>query len=150
MKGFRVITPSKQTIRFICYEEEAPVTTAAFLKALPFTKVLFHARYSGLEIWIDNGPELNIIQENASVFTEQGEVVIGPMLPARARTRNCLGIYYGEGKGLDACNIFARVVPEDLDKLVELGNRIWRQGEARLTFKALDPADFEVEPELQR
>jgi hypothetical protein len=148
MAGFQIITTTKQIIKFRCYDEEAPKTTAAFLKLLPFSKVFFHARYSGQEIWIDDAPELNIIQENASVFTETGEVVFGPSLPARVKTRNCLGIYYGDGRGLDACNIFAKVVDEDLEKLVELGNKIWRQGETKLTFKRLE-TDFGVEPELQ-
>jgi len=88
-----------------------------------------HARISGQEIWTDHAPVLDIIQENASVFTEPGEVVIGPLKPARTKTTGCLGIYYGEGKGLDACNIFAKVIDEDLMLLKELGEEIWKKGE---------------------
>ena len=138
MSGFKIVTPQKQVIRFNYYTEDAPVTVAAFHATLPFTRTFFHARISGLEIWIDDAPTLNIIQENASVFTEVGEVVIGPEKPTRTKTANCLGIYYGEGKGLDCCNIFAKVFPEDLVKLKALGDQIWQHGKQEIRFERLE------------
>jgi len=108
MKGFKLLTPNQEEIKFEFYLDEAPNTSAAFAAILPFKKTLFHARVSGQEIWFDNLEPLNIIQENASVFTEIGEVVLGPSLPLRSKTKNCFGIYYGEGKGLDACNILQK------------------------------------------
>lgn len=131
--GFKIATSDNIEIRFNLYHDIAPVTCNVFLKILPFTRTFFHARVSGQEIWIDNMPALNIIQENASVFTEIGEVVLGPSLPERSKTKNCFGIYYGEGKGLDACNIFAKVVPEDAEKLWKLGNEIWINGSREIT-----------------
>ena len=138
MAGFRLITPDDQVIRFRFYESEAPITVAAFLKSLPFTRPFFHARVSGQEIWIDNAPELDIVQENASIFTEPGEVVLGPLKPARTKTAKCMGIYYGEGKGLDCANIFAKVFDEDFPLLKSLGDKIWREGTQELTFQKLD------------
>ena len=128
MTSFRIRTKENLIIRFRYYKDSAPMTCEAFAKCLPFTKALMHARLSGQEIWSDNAPELDIIQENASVFTEPGEVVIGPLKPVRTKTSKCLGIYYGEGKGLDCCNIFGIVYDEDRTKLKELGNQIWKQG----------------------
>lgn len=137
MIGFIVKTKDNQIIRFKYYNEAAPVTTSAFNKQLPFTRTFIHARVSGQEFWIYNAPELDIIQENASIFTEPGEVVIGTVNPTRTKTSKCMGIYYGDGKGLDCCNIFAKVFDEDLSLLKELGNKIWRQGEQELTFEKL-------------
>lgn len=134
MPGFIIKTPDQKVIRFNYYYEAAPVTVAAFAKALPFTRTFFHARVSGQEIWIDNALRLDIIQENASVFTEPGEIVLGPLKPVRAKTSNCIGIYYGEGKGLDCCNIFGKVVDEDLSLLKALGEEIWKMGAQELTF----------------
>ena len=134
MPGFLLKTPNK-TIRFNYYTEAAPVTVEAFDTQLPFTLTLMHARVSGQEIWTDHAPVLDIIQENASVFTKHGEVVIGPLKPARIKTAGCLGIYYGEGKGLDACNIFAEGLDEDLPLLKELGEEIWKQGAQQVTFE---------------
>jgi hypothetical protein len=142
MTGFKLVTPDRQEIRFRFYADSAPVTSAAFARSLPFTRTFYHARVSGQEIWINDVPPLDIIQENASVFAEPGEVVVGPMKPARTKTANCMGIYYGEGKGLDACNIFARVVDADRQKLVELGTSIWKEGARELRFELMDdPTD---------
>ncbi|MBL0881909.1 MAG: DUF3830 family protein [Chitinophagaceae bacterium] len=137
INGFRITTPDNQEIKFEFYLDAAPVTSKAFVDILPFKRTFYHARVSGQEIWIDNVPQLDIIQENASVFTEPGEVVLGPAKPIRTKTANCFGIYYGDGKGLDACNIFARVVESDKQKLVDLGNKIWREGCMELTITEL-------------
>ncbi len=138
MTGFKITTSDRQEIRFAFYLDNAPVTSKAFIDILPFTRTFHHARVSGQEIWIDDVPQLDIIQENASIFTEPGEVVFGPLKPARTKTANCFGIYYGEGKGLDACNIFAKVIDSDKQKLIELGNNIWKNGSQILTISLLD------------
>jgi len=137
MTGFKIKTKDNQVIRFNFYIVDAPITCEAFLKQLPFSRTFVHARISGQEIWIDNAPELDIIQENASVFTHPGEVVIGPLKPTRAKTSKCLGIYYGEGRGLDSCNIFAKVFTEDVQLLKILGENIWQYGAQELTFESL-------------
>ena len=120
------------------HHEDAPATSRAFSALLPFTRTLIHARVSGQEIWTDDAPVLDIIQENASVFTEPGEVVYGPLKPTRAKTSNCMGIYYGEGRGLDCCNIFAKVFEEDMPMLKQLGENIWKKGAEELIFEKLD------------
>src|SRR4030095_9824388 len=109
MTGFKIVTKDGTEISFKFYLDEAPVTSKAFQQILPFTRKFYHARVSGKEIWIDNVPSVDIMQENASVFAQPGEVVIAPLKPTRVKTANCFGIYYGEGRGLDAANIFARV-----------------------------------------
>ena len=134
----KIATKDNDVIRFNLYQDAAPKTCEAFVKALPFTRTFFHARVSGQEIWIDNAPELDIIQENASVFTEPGEIVLGPLKPKRTKTSGCLGIYYGEGKGLDCANIFGKVLDDDFQKLKELGDKTWRQGAQELTFELMD------------
>ena len=137
MKGFLIRTKDNQTIRFRFYDDAAPITSAAFLKTLPFSRNFLHARVSGHEIWINDAPSLNIIQENSSVFAEPGEIVIGPALPARNKIANCMGIFYGEGKLLDGGNIFAKVVEEDLNLLKTLGDMIWRNGALELSFEEM-------------
>ena len=134
MTGFKITTSDKQEISFEFYLGTAPVTSQAFARILPFSRTFYHARLSGQEIWIDNVPPLDIIQENASIFTIPGEVVVGPQNATRAKTANCFGIYYGEGKGLDACNIFAKVLNSDMQKLINLGDSIWKNGAQELTF----------------
>ena len=136
--GFFIRTEDNQVIRFTLYFDEAPMTVQAFAATLPFTRLFFHARLSGQEIWTDDAPELDIIQENASVYAESGECVIGPLKPHRTRTSKCMGIYYGNGKGVDCCNIFGKVLEEDLLLPKELGEKIWLKGAQRLTFDISD------------
>ena len=135
MTGFIIKTPDNKAIRFRYYSDDAPVTCNAFSELLPFKKMFMHARISGQEIWTDNAPQLDIIQENASVFADPGEAVYGPLKPLRAKTSNCMGIYYGEGRGLDCCNIFAKVFDEDMYLIKELGDKIWKHGMIELIFE---------------
>ncbi len=137
MKSFVLETATGIRIRFQLYTDNAPVTCKAFYELLPFSRHFFHARVSGQEIWIDDAPPLHIMQENASVFTTPGEVVYGPSLPSRVKTANCMGIYYGEGRGLDAANIFAKVYEEDMSLLKTLGESVWKEGKQMLTFRPL-------------
>ncbi len=138
MNGFQVTTVEGKNIRFKFYAAAAPITCKAFVNILPFSRVFYHARISGKEIWIDNVPQLDIIQENASIFTDPGEVVFGPSQPVRAKTANCFGIYYGEGRGLDACNIFAKVIESDMQDLIELGDSIWKNGSQLLMLSIVE------------
>lgn len=134
MDVFWLNTPDANRIGFRLYRKEAPETCRAFLAALPFQRTFLHARVSGQEIWIDDAPALHVPQENASVFTVPGEIVIGPAAPSRNKIRNCIGIFYGPGQLLDCGNIFGKVLDEDLKKLQLLGDAIWRRGGQLLEF----------------
>lgn len=135
MKGFSITSKDGTRINFSYYLDDAPLSVAAFDKLLPFTIGFYHARTSGQEFWVANAFTFDVPQENASVFTEPGEVVLGPMKPSRAKAMNgSIGVYYGEGKGLDAANIFAKVLPEDAELLRQLGEKIWKEGMQELTL----------------
>lgn len=139
MTAYSLTTPDNCIIRFRCYTAEAAQSVAAFEKVLPFSLAFYHARTSGQEVWVANAFTFDVAQENASVFTQPGEMVLGPMKPTRAPAMNgSLGIYYGEGKGLDAANIFAKVFDEDLPLLQALGEQIWKQGEQVLRFEKME------------
>lgn len=133
MPGFHVKTKDNKTIRFRYYND-APVTRLAMQELLPFKRLFKQARVSGEEIWTEDAPVIDILQENASVFAKPGEIVIGPLYPERNKVAKCMGIFYGEGKLLDCANIFAVVYEEDLPLLKELGERIWRNGAEELQF----------------
>ena len=137
MEIFSILTPDGKRLRFQYYKEQSPNTCRAFEDLLPFSRRFFHARVSGFEIWIDDAPRVDVAQENASVFAEPGEIVIAPVYPSRNRIKGCMGIFYGEGKLVDAGNIFARVVEEDLALLKELGDSIWRNGAQLLQFEKI-------------
>ena len=137
-EGFLIRTAKNQAIRFRLYTDTAPVTAAAFLELLPFARLFLHARVSGQEIWTDNAPGLDIIQENVSVFSEAGEIVIGPSRPSRNKINHSMGIFYGEGKLLDGGNIFGKVQDEDMPLLQTLGEKIWKEGGQFLAFERIN------------
>ena len=68
MQGFKMKKKDGEEIHFKFYFEEAPVTCKSFQEILPFTRVFYHARISGREIWIDDVPILDIVQENARIY----------------------------------------------------------------------------------
>ncbi|MEZ5012721.1 MAG: DUF3830 family protein [Chitinophagales bacterium] len=136
MQGF-VLTTNTFTIRFMYYVAEAPHTCRAFQDMLPNTYIFAHARVSGAEFWLGDLTFPEIPQENASVFVLPGEAVLGPSKPERLKTAGTLGFYYGEGKGLDACNIFACVVDEDREELKKLGMYVWNHGAMEITLTAM-------------
>lgn len=138
MTGFLIRTKDDQIIRFRFYTEEAPETSRAFSMSLPFSRIFFHARVSGHEIWIDNAPAIDVIQENSSVFADPGEIVIGPVKPSRNKIAGFMGIFYGEGKLIDGGNIFGKVFEEDLILLKRFGDKIWKQGAQELKFENLE------------
>ncbi|MDP4263593.1 MAG: DUF3830 family protein [Bacteroidota bacterium] len=137
MTGFSIQTQDGPLIRFRFYHDSASCTSEAFWNSLPFSRVLFHARVSGQEIWTDDAPKLDIPQENSSVFADPGEIAIGPVKPQRNKVAGMMGIFYGEGKLVDGSNIFAKIFDEDLPLLKELGDKIWRQGAGELKFEKI-------------
>lgn len=136
MNGFKIKTNNGITIRFRYYTE-APVTAKAFDEALPFSLTIMHAKVSGQELWSDKAPALDIIQENASVFAEPWRICYCPYETGRNKVKNCLGIFYGEGKLVDCCNFFAKVYDEDIALLQELGNKIWQEGFQQIDFEKI-------------
>jgi len=138
MSDFLIRIQDNLSIRFKMYEEAAPVTSKAFTGTMPFSRTFLHARISGEEIWTDDGPHLDIIQENVSVFAEPGEIAMGPLQPERNKISNCIGIFYGKGQLQDGGNIFGKVFEEDMPLLKALGEIIWREGEQMLSFEIIN------------
>jgi hypothetical protein len=135
MTGFSIQSEGQPAIRFRFYDNEAALTAKAFESILPFSKIFFHAKVSGQEIWTDDAPKLDIPQENSTVGAKPGEVAIGPIKPQRNKVAGMMGIFYGDGNLVDGSNIFAKVFDEDLLLLKELGEKIWKQGARELKFE---------------
>ena len=135
MTGFLIKTSYNDILRFKFYLDKAPLTCAAFLKALPFSRSLIHPGFLRKEIWTGKGPDVNILPENVFVLMEPGEIAIGAITPHDTRTSKQLGICYGQAKPIESCNIFGKVFEDDLQLLKVLGQTIWRYGELNLSFE---------------
>ncbi len=120
-------TPDGNLIRFRLYVQEAPATSKAFVNALPIEVKAVQARLSGHEIWIPDGPELSIPQENATINVKLGE--IGYAVPvARNRGARSIAIIYGEARLSECVNVFGMVLDEDIPILKSLGEKVWLEG----------------------
>ncbi len=127
-------SPDGKSIRFELYGKDSPMTCKAFLKALPFEGKAVQARQAGEEIWLPEGPELNIPPENATVHLKPGELGIAPIYE-RNQVARSIAILYGEGSLHDCVNLFAKVKKEDMQTLKELGEKIWLEGSRNLRFE---------------
>ncbi|MFA5126958.1 MAG: DUF3830 family protein [Patescibacteria group bacterium] len=137
MKHIILKTSNGKSIRFKLYEKEAPLTCEAFAKILPFQAKAIQAREAGEEIWIPDGPELNMPPENATVHLLMGELGIAPNY-TRNQVARSIAIIYGEAKLHDCVNVFAKVFDEDVKSLKKLGEEIWLKGSQVLTFKIIN------------
>jgi hypothetical protein len=134
MKYIELKTKDLDTVRFHLYEKDAPTTCEAFIKALPIEAEALQARFAGEEIWVKDGPSLNIPQENSTVNLKVGELGYAPPIP-RNEVGRSIAVVYGEAKLSDCVNVFAYVYKEDLNKLINLGEKIWTEGKKILRFE---------------
>ena len=136
--------------------DEAPRTCRAVWDALPIEKPAFHARRSGKELFVLADPFKNPGPENTRLRLAGGDVLF-VHLPAVWKddhpdfTRSDAGIFdialiYGDDALLRGPvapiegNLFGRVASADLPKLVELCERMWREGTELVRLRREDPA----------
>lgn len=157
MKKFLVEFPERDvTIRFQLLEEKAPQTCAAFWDALSkrVETTGKHAMYTGREISVQLSPDThsggalaNLPQENLTCFPLPGDILFTYMpkyafggLPFEIFD---IGIFYGRDArtffpmGWVPGHLFAQVVPEDGQKLAEIGLYISLHGQQKVTFSKL-------------
>ena len=110
-------------------EEAAPETVAAFKRSLPLEGECLQARFSGEEFFFNAPVE---VKEENQVQPYHGAIAFNCDPEWKA-----VCIYYGSTieMGEDECfNLFAEI-RENLDRLNEVGLRIWTQGKERVILK---------------
>ena len=112
-------------------ENVAPNTVKAFQEALPLTGDCLQARFAGEEFFF-NTP-IDVKEEN-TIKPYHGAISFNCDPEWKA-----VCIYYGSTIEMGAdeyFNLFAEI-KNDLDKLNEVGLRIWRQGQEKVTLKKI-------------
>lgn len=114
--------------------DSAPGTCAAVVAALPLSATVSHSRWSGREVNFPialgaAGPD----RENDTTTVGTGDVIYWREWEKGAKAAEALAVYYGaevtrDHRGYLPVNVFARVAPEDWDRVSEIGLRIWREG----------------------
>ena len=109
--------------------KEAPKTCEAFLGKMPVEVKFRQARFAGEEFYfqIDMNAEL----EN-QIAPKWGDIAFNADPKWKA-----VCIYYGNTirQGGPPFNLFARIVPGDLENLKRVGERVWLQGEETAQVK---------------
>ncbi len=109
-----------EVVRAELLSDDAPETCAAFERAMPTTTFGVNAKFAGDET-IAMLPFYAPPGENQVPSVGPGDIGYYP----RSQT---LCLFYGEIMPFAYINLFAKVVPEDLDKAVAAGKRILEAG----------------------
>jgi len=107
---------------------KAPLTSAAFLKLLPFKENLLHVRWSGESTWVPLGSlGVNVPSENATTYPLPGQILLYPGGVSETEVLIPYGpTQFGSKAGLLAGNHFMTIVA-GAENLAELGRlTLWK------------------------
>jgi hypothetical protein len=112
----------------VAIPEKAPKTCEALTKLLPIEAEIMHSRFAGEAIWFNMKGAPQLDYENHTSYLSRGEIVY---YPGSFHGNGILiaygGCVFNSKVGLLAANHFASIT-DDLDRLVETGMRLLREG----------------------
>ncbi len=106
-----------EQIRATLLLDEAPVTASAIRDLLPLSGTVNHARLAGDELMFPIRTYLG--PENQSKSQKAGNIAYWP-------DRTIIAMFYGDTGGVGLTNVFARVVPEDMEAFRRAGDFVWK------------------------
>lgn len=115
---------------------EAPQTTAAFLKLLPYRQKLIHVRWSGEGVWIPLGDyQLGVGFENHTSHPSVGDILLYPGGYSETEIILAYGACSFSSKmGQLAGNHFLTIV-QGKERLRELGTKVLWEGAQDVLFE---------------
>ncbi|WP_257009948.1 DUF3830 family protein [Evansella halocellulosilytica] len=81
------------------------------------------------------------VRENQTIYTSLGEICYWRDWDnERDQDTHVIAIYYGaemarSNRGHEPVNVFARVHHDDIEKLMEIGERVWLKGTEKVYFQ---------------
>tara|TARA_R110001583_G_scaffold76037_1_gene208618 strand:+ start:2317 stop:2739 length:423 start_codon:yes stop_codon:yes gene_type:complete len=119
-------------------EAAAPLTSAAFLKLLPFTSKVIHSRWSGEAVWVPMGEfDTGLDFENHTNHPSRGDVLFYPGGFSETEILFAYGSsQFASKMGQLAGNHFLTVV-EGNELLMEMGRTVLWKGAQAITFTDL-------------
>lgn len=112
-----VIKVAGEEIRAVLLLDEAPATASAIRDLLPLSGTVNHARLAGDELMFPIRTYLG--PENQSKAQKAGNIAYWP-------DRMIIAMFYGDTGGVGLTNIFARVVPDDMESFRRAGDFVWK------------------------
>ncbi len=122
-------------VRAVLLQDRAPKTCAAILASLPHEAEALHARWAGREVFLPLPLAAKPPMENQVNRVSAGDVIYAREWEGVYENTGfeTMGLFYAaevvrDWRGEARVNWVARLVPEDLPALEEIGLRIWRKG----------------------
>ncbi len=126
-------------VRATLLDGRAPKTCAALLAALPYEAEVLHARWAGREVFLPFPLPSRPPMENQVNRVSAGDIIYAREWEGLYENTGfeTMGLFYAaeivrDWRGECRVNYVARLVPEDLERLEEIGLRIWRTGAERV------------------
>jgi len=120
-------------------EADAPLTVAAFKKAMPFDSQAIHVRWSGEGVWMPLGDlDFGVSYENHTSFPAPGHMILYP--GGISETEILLaysGVHFASKMGQLAGNHFITIT-SNLDKLKEMGKTVLWKGAQKVRIELVD------------
>jgi hypothetical protein len=122
-------------VRAELLSERAPKTCAAIQAALPHEAEVLHARWAGREVFVPLPLAARPPMEHQTNRVSAGDVIYFREWEGLYENTGfeTMGLFYAaeivrDWRGDARANLVARVCPDDLPALEEIGLRIWRTG----------------------
>lgn len=114
-------------------EDKAPKTCEAIWNMLPYENEMLHVKWSGNVFYTFFDIDLCEAECSRVFGVSPGDIVYNPHVHDAAEHPHEISFIYAEAamytvSGTAISNLFARVLPEYLDKLYELGIDSWKNG----------------------
>lgn len=129
------ITAGPFTFRARLEEGAAPLSCAAFRRALPFVSEIVHVRWSGEAVWMPLGDlDFGVGYENATSYPAPGQVILYPGGVSETEILVAYGpTCFASKAGQLAGNHFLTIV-EGGERLYELGRTVLYKGAHPIRF----------------
>ncbi|MCW5751184.1 MAG: DUF3830 family protein [Alphaproteobacteria bacterium] len=122
----------------------APKTVEAVRAELPIEAKVFQARWSGKESFVPVNFRKKPPRENQSIRASLGDVIYFSEWSDSYNYTGfeAIGFFYGpeiirEWRGDAPANVFGRIDPQQFDLLLQIGERVWREGGEGISIRVI-------------
>ncbi len=144
MKRFSIKYEKGGEIQGVLLEEAAPKICKMFWDNLPMETVSFHTRWSGRQVPFVPTWKEKPVMENQTLYVGLGDVCYYREWDGLYDVKGVQVLTIGWGaehledeRGEAKVNLFGRIDPQYWGLLQQIGERIWKHGEEKITVKAL-------------
>lgn len=144
MKKIRITFENGDIVFGILDEVNSPKTSSIIWDALPIESVAVQSRWSGREVNLELDLKEPPPRESQSIYTSFGDLCYWRnwRYPEDDNTKHVVAIYYGaemtrSNSGEEPVNIIGQIENKYLNKIKEIGERIWIEGIEKIRIEQM-------------